>query len=53
MRRGPGLFLAMAIVLVGLAVVVDGLSRVACVCAAIACLLAWLKPSSTNRKDGK
>ncbi|WP_330438838.1 hypothetical protein OHB44_28105 [Micromonospora sp. NBC_00821] len=51
MKRGPGLFLAMAILLVGLAVVTDGLSRVACICATVTCLIAWLKP--TNRKDGK
>ncbi|WP_430497848.1 hypothetical protein ACQRWP_23795 [Micromonospora trifolii] len=53
MPRGPRLFLAMAILLVGLAVVVDGLSRVACVSAAVTCLLAYFYPRPTNRKDGK
>jgi hypothetical protein len=53
MKRGPGLFLAMAIVCAGLALVVDGLSRVTCICAAVCCSIAYLKPRTTNRKDGK
>ncbi|MBM0235436.1 hypothetical protein JNW91_28840 [Micromonospora sp. STR1_7] len=50
MRRGPGLFLAMAIMCAGLAVIVGGWSRVACVCSAVTCLCAWLKPCPTSRK---
>ncbi|MEU7679760.1 hypothetical protein AB0C42_33660 [Micromonospora taraxaci] len=52
MKRGPGLFLAMAIACAVLALVVDGLSRVPCICGAVTCLIAYLKPSNTNRKDG-
>ncbi|MEU5872501.1 hypothetical protein AB0A73_13215 [Glycomyces sp. NPDC047369] len=52
MNRGPRLFLAMAIVCAGLALIGDGWSRVACVCGALTCLLAYLKPGTTNRKDG-
>ncbi|MBM0232891.1 hypothetical protein JNW91_14090 [Micromonospora sp. STR1_7] len=51
MKRGPGLFLVMAIVCAGLALVVDGLSRVACVCGAVTCLIAYLKPSTTDKEN--
>lgn len=50
MKRGPRLFLAMAIVCAGLALVVDGLSRVPCICGAVTCALAYFKPGTTNRK---